>query len=247
MGEVDREALVLYEKDGAIARITLNRPAALNAINLEMRDLLWDMLRAVQDDPEVRVAVVAGNGDRAFSAGADITEFGSAPSYLAARSARRDRDLWGFLLSLPKPVIAAIHGFAYGAGCEMGLCCDIRIAAEDARFALPEVSLGYIPSAGGTQLLPRTVARGPALQLILSGDPIDAETAFRLGLVSRVVPRDRLRQASNELAYLLLHRPAHVLRRAKEAVTAGLDLTLAQGLELESRLVRLTIVEPSGE
>jgi enoyl-CoA hydratase len=247
MSETESAPPVLYEKEGAIARITLNRPSALNAINLEMRDLLWEMFQAVRDDPDVRVVEIAGRGDRAFSAGADITEFGSAPSYLAARSARRDRDLWGLLLSLPKPVIAAIQGFAYGAGCEMGLCCDFRIAAEDARFALPEVSLGYIPSAGGTQLLPRTIARGPAIELILSGESIDAQAALRLGLVNQVVPRAQLRRASSDLAGLLLRRPARALRRAKQAITAGLDLTLLQGLDLEARLVRLTIAETSRE
>jgi enoyl-CoA hydratase/carnithine racemase len=247
MSDADVGAPVLYEKDGAIARISLNRPSALNAINLEMRDLLWDLLRAVRDDPEVGVLVIAAQGDRAFSAGADITEFGSAPSYLAARAARHDRDLWSLLLSLPKPVIAAIHGFAYGAGCEMGLCCDLRIASADARFALPEVSLGYIPSAGGTQLLPRTIPPGPALELFLSGDSIDAQTALRLGFVGRVVQRDQLKRAADDLAHLLLQRPALALRRAKEAITTGLDLTLAQGLELEARLVRLTLAETSVE
>lgn len=238
---------VLYRKDGAIAWVTLNRPAALNAINLAMRDLLWDIFRAVRDDPEISVAIIAGAGERAFSAGADIKEFGSAPSYLAARSARRERDLWGLLLSLRKPVIAAIHGIAYGAGCEIGLCCDLRIAAENARFALPEVSLAYIPSAGGTQLLPRTVPREVALRMILSGEPIDAKEAQRWGLVTRVVPSAGLAEAARETALLLCSHPPHALRYAKEAITSGLDLPLAQGLELEARLASLALTEAQND
>lgn len=233
------DAPVLYTKEGRIAWVTLNRPEALNAINLVMRDLLWEILHAVRDDPDAGVVVFAGAGERAFSAGADVKEFGTAPSYLAARDARRERDLWGFLLGLEKPVIAAIHGFAYGAGCELGLCCDLRIAADDARFALPEVNLGYIPSAGGTQLLPRTIRPGIAMQLILSGEAIDAETALRLGLVHRVVPAARLQTEARSLAEHLLSLPDHALRLAKEAITHGLDLPLTEGLALEARLAAL--------
>src|SRR4030042_2757108 len=124
-------ATLLYEKKDGIAWVTLNRPDTLNAVNLQMRDELWEVLRARRDDPEVGVAVFKGAGERAFSAGADISEFGTAPSVVEARRARRERDLWGLMLSLPLPLIAAIHGFALGAGCEMSMCCDFRIASED--------------------------------------------------------------------------------------------------------------------
>jgi enoyl-CoA hydratase len=233
------ESPILYEKAGGVGWVTLNRPRALNAINLVMRDLLWEVLQAVRDDPDVGAVVIRGAGGRAFSAGADIKEFGTAPSYIAARDARQQRDLWGLLLALEKPVVAAIHGYAYGAGCEMGLCCDIRIAADDARFALPEVTLGYIPSAGGTQLLPRSIPRGVALGMILSGEPIDAREALRLGLVQRVVPYGRLQDAARRTAELLLRQPRAALRFAKQAITDGLDLPLAQGLALEARLAAL--------
>src|SRR5215204_458270 len=140
------DSLVLYEKsDDGVATITLNRPAALNAVNLTMRDALWELLLAVRDDPDVRVAILRGAGEQAFCAGADVKEFGSAPS-----------------------VVEALR-----AGCEMSLLCDLRIAAEDARLGLPEVTLGYIPSAGGTQTLPRTVAASDAMRMILSGEPVD--------------------------------------------------------------------------
>jgi len=122
------ESPVLYEKaDGGLAWITLNRPQALNAINMEMRDLLWETMQAVRDDPDVRVAVFRGAGERAFSVGADITEFGTAPSYIESRRARHERDLWRLMLTLEKPLIAAIHGYALGAGIELPMCCDIRI------------------------------------------------------------------------------------------------------------------------
>ena len=233
-----------YEKTGGIARLTLNRPDVLNALNLEMRDELWDALMAFRDDPDARVLILRGEGG-AFSAGADISDFGTAPSLTEARRARRERDVWDLLLHLPKPTIAAVHGYALGAGCEMALLCDLRIAAADASFGLPEVSLGYIPSAGGTQTLPRTIPPGVAMQMILSGDPISAEEAYRLRLVHRVVPRDELDAAADAWAQTLAERDPSALSIAKEAVVRGLDLSLADGLALEAalgeRLVQATL------
>lgn len=226
---------ILYEKEHGIARLTLNRPEVLNAQNLQMRDELWDAFQAFRDDPDARVLILRGEGS-AFSAGADISEFGTAPSYVESRRARHERDLWDLLLHLPKPTIAAVHGYALGAGCEMALLCDLRVAADDARFGLPEVSLGYIPSAGGTQTLPRTIPPGVAMQMILTGDPIDAQEAYRLRLVHRVVPRDELDDAANAWARTLAERDPRALSQAKEAVVRGLDLSLADGLALEQRL-----------
>ena len=227
---------IVYQKsDYGVAQVTLNRPAVLNALNLEMRDELWDALRAFRDDPDARVLILRGAG-KAFSAGADISDFGTAPSLTEARRARRERDLWDLLLHLPKPTVAAVHGYALGAGCEMALLCDLRIAADDASFGLPEVGLGYIPSAGGTQTLPRTIPPGMAMQMILSGDPIDAEEAYRLRLVHRVVARDELDAAAGAWAQTLAERDPRALAFAKEAVVRGLDLSLADGLALESAL-----------
>ncbi|MGH2668393.1 MAG: enoyl-CoA hydratase/isomerase family protein [bacterium] len=232
---------LIYEKTPeGLAWITLNRPEVLNAINMAMRDDLWELMHAVSDDPDVRVVIFKGAGDRAFCAGADISEFGTAPSYVEARRARRERDLWGFMLSLDKVLIAAIHGFALGAGIELPMCCDFRIASEDARLGLPEVGLGYIPSAGGTQTLPRHIPPGVASQMILTGDPIDAPTAHRYGLVQRVVPRERLYEEAEALARKLVAQPRAAVRLAKRAVVGGMELTLAQGLALEARLGALT-------
>jgi enoyl-CoA hydratase/carnithine racemase len=227
---------MIYEKRGRTAWVTLNRPEVLNAVNLQMRDELWSVLEATSLDPDVGVVVFKGAGDRAFSAGADISEFGTAPSYVDARRARHERDLWGRMLAMEKPMIAAIHGWALGAGCEMSLCCDLRVASEDARFGLPEVVLGYIPSAGGTQLLPRAIGAGNALQMILSGEPIEAATALDWGLVEWVVPRELLYGKAEEIAERILEHPADVVRATKQAVVRGLDLPLEDGLRLERRL-----------
>jgi enoyl-CoA hydratase/carnithine racemase len=229
------EPVLLHEKrDDGVAWITLNRPDALNAVNLAMRDALWEALLAFRDDPDVNVAIIRGAGDRAFSAGADITEFGTAPSVVEARRARHERDVWGLMLSITKPLIAAIHGYAYGLGCEMALCCDIRVASDDARFALPEVNLGYIPSAGGTQTLPRTIPPGIAREMIFSAEPIDAQRALEIGMITRVVPRARLYDESAAVASRLSARPHDALRAAKEAMVRGAGLPLDQALRLEA-------------
>lgn len=228
---------LLYEKgDDGVAWLTLNRPDVLNAANMAMRDALWSALEAVRDDPDVRVAVFRGAGERAFSAGADISEFGTSPSYVQARSARQERDLWGLMLSITKPFVAAIHGFAFGAGCELSLCCDIRIASDDATFALPEVTLGYIPSAGGTQTLPRTIAPGIAREMILSGEPIDAQRALAIGLVTRVVPRAQLQAEAEAIAAKLAAQPVAAIRAAKEAMLLGADLPLEAALRIEAMM-----------
>ena len=228
---------ILYDKASpGLANITLNRPDVLNAINLEMRDELWETLHAAEADPDVRVVIFRGTGDRAFSAGADISEFGTAPSVVEARRGRRERDLWWYMLRMETVLIAAIHGYALGAGIELPMCCDIRIASDDARIGLPEVGLGYIPSAGGTQTLPRHIPPGEALQMILTGDPIDAETALRHGLVQRVVARDRLYHEAEAVAERILAMPEHAVKLAKRAILEGVEMPLPDAISFESRL-----------
>src|SRR5512136_916022 len=146
---------VIYEKKEQIAYVTLNRPQALNAYSVQMRDDLYEVLSAIRDDDEVRVAILKGAGDKAFCAGADLTEFLTAPSVVEARKIRAVRDLWRLFLSIPQPLIAALHGYVLGSGMEIALLCDLRIASDDVVFGLPEVGLGIIPGAGGTQTLPR--------------------------------------------------------------------------------------------
>jgi enoyl-CoA hydratase/carnithine racemase len=227
---------VIFEKRDGVAWITLNRPDVLNALNLQMRDELWSLLEACRADPEVGVIVFRGAGDRAFSAGADLTEFGTAPSYVEARRARRERDLWGVMAAYEKPLIAAVHGYALGAGCELSLLCDLRIASEDARFGLPEVALGYIPSAGGTQTLPREIGPARALDLILGGEPVDARTALAWGIVQWVAPNDDLDATAAAVAARVLARDQAAVNTTKQMVRRGLDLRLDEGLRLEARL-----------
>jgi len=227
---------IIYQKQNDIAYVTLNRPHALNAYNLKMRDELYQVLGAIRDDAEVKVAIFRGAGERAFCAGADLTEFLTAPSPLIARQARWERDVWGLFLSLTKPLIATLHGYVLGSGIEIALCCDIRLASEDAQFGLPEPQLGIIPAAGGSQTLPRVVGGAKALEILLSGQWIGADEAHRLKLVNRVVPRKELLAEAERLARRIAGFDPIAIRYAKQAITRGLDLSLKQGLELEVRL-----------
>jgi len=192
--------VIIYEKRNDIGYVTLNRPQALNAYNIQMRDELYQVLGAIKDDSEVRVVVFAGAGERAFCAGADLTEFLTAPSPVIARQVRWERDVWGLFLSIDKPFIAALHGYVLGDGIEIALCCDIQLASEDAQFGMPEPGLGIIPAAGGTQTLPRTISKAKALEILLTGRWINAEEALRLKLVNQVIPRKELLPRAEEMA-----------------------------------------------
>jgi len=228
--------VIIYEKQNDIAYVTLNRPQALNAYNIQMRDELYQVLGAIKDDPEVKVAIFRGAGERAFCAGADLTEFLTAPSPVIARQVRWERDIWGLFLSITKPLIAAVHGYVLGTGIEIALCCDIRLASEDAQFGLPEAGLSIIPAAGGSQTLPRVIGRAQALEIILTGRWIKAEEARRLKLVNQVVSRHDLLSAAERLANKIKAYSPMALSYAKQAITRGLDLSLEQGLELEAEL-----------
>ena len=227
---------IIYLKKGPIAWVTLNRPGVVNVYNTTMRDDLYQVLEAVRDDPEVQGAILRGAGERAFCAGADLTEFGTAPSQTIARRVRWQRDVWGLFLGMEKPLVAALHGYVLGSGLEMALLCDIRIASEDALFGLPELALGMIPAAGATQTLPRVLGTGPALDILLTGRRFGAAEAYELGLVNRVVPRERLLDEAEALMSRILEQEQLAVRYAKRAVVQGMDLPLPQALELEARL-----------
>jgi enoyl-CoA hydratase len=228
---------LLYEKDeNGIATVTLNRPEFLNSYNIQMRDDLYEVLRAVKDDPDIRVVVFKGAGDKAFCAGADLSEFLTAPSPVVARKVRFDRDVWGLFLKMPQPLIAALHGHVLGSGIEISLCCDLRIASQDARFGLPEVNLGIIPAAGGTQTLPRTVGRAKALEMLLTNRWISGQEAYEIGLVNEVTPREKLYERVEEVAKGIASWSPKAVRSVKQAVQRGMDMGLSQGLELEKRL-----------
>ncbi len=226
---------LLFQKVGAVAHISLDRPQVVNAYNIQMRDDFSEALSAVQLDPEVRALLITGEG-RGFCAGADLTEFGSAPSQVIARRVRWERDVWGQLVNLDKPIVAAVHGFCIGSGLEIALLCDLRTAAAGTVFALPEVQLGMIPAAGGTQTLPRVAGGSQALDLLLTGRRIEAEEALAMGLVTRLAAPESLRDEGWRLANELAKLPAEAVAAMKRLLRHGMDLDLAQALELERRV-----------
>lgn len=213
----------------------MNRPQVLNAYNIQMRDDFSEALAAVQEDSEVRALLITGEG-RAFCAGADLTEFGTAPSQTIARKVRWERDVWGQLYNLDQPVVAAIHGYCIGSGLEIALLSDLRIAASGTIFAMPEVHLGMIPAAGGTQTLPRNAGSSAALDLLLTGRRFDATEALELRLVTRVVPEQQLWDTAWETTRQLAECDTAVIRAAKTALREGANLSLADARQLEARL-----------
>ena len=226
----------LFEKRGGVAILTLNRPEVINAFDTRMRDDLFSALGAAGDDPDVGAVLIRGAGERGFCAGADLSEFGSAPSQTIARQVRWERDLWGLFASTPKPLIAALHGHVIGSGVEIACLCDLRIAAEDAAFRMPETALGMIPAAGGSQTLPRTVGLAASMTALLANETISADRALAMGLVHRVVPRAELADASETAAQRLAEIPPETSAAIKRAVSEGMDMPLPRGLELERRL-----------
>ena len=239
---------VLYEKKDGIAYVTLNRPKVLNALNQRT----WQDLRAAfedaRDDATVRGVILTGAGDKAFIAGADISEIAHITAVDAEQSSRYGQDVLTLIENLGKPVIAAVNGFALGGGCETAMACTIRVASEHARFGQPEVSLGIIPGGGGTQRLPRLVGKGRALQIILSGAMIAAQEAYRIGLVNEVVPAtDLIPRAEAILKQIFANAPV-AIRFSLEAVNRGLETSQAEGMALEAALFGLCAgTEDKGE
>lgn len=233
---MDDSGTVIYEKKGHVAYVTLNRPRSLNAYSVAMRDDLFEVLSAIRVDDEVRVVVFKGAGDKAFCAGADLSEFLTAPSVTEARRIRAVRDLWKLFLGMPQPLVAALHGYVLGSGIEIALFCDIRIASDDVIFGLPEVGLGIIPGAGGTQTLPRIMGLSWSLDMLLANRRLNSDEAYRYGLVSRIVPKEKLYEVADEIAGQIASFDPAAVRAAKVAVKKGLDMSLEQGLDLEKRV-----------
>ncbi len=227
--------LLLLEISDRIATVTINRPDKLNALNDAMMRELSAMIDELTANKDVGVIVLTGAG-RAFVAGADISRLAVAEQGELEKFARFGQGVFRRIELSAKPVIAAVNGFALGGGCELALACHVRIASTQAKFGLPEVKLGLIPGYGGTQRLPRLVGRGPALQLILTGDPIDGTEAARIGLANAVVEPDALPGAARAMAAAILKNAPVAIARAIEAVDVGLDATLDDGLRLEARL-----------
>ena len=228
------EKLVLYEARDGIAYITMNRPKVLNALNQRTFAELRAVFERAQSDLAVRGVILTGAGDKAFIAGEDISELAGVSAVDAATYTRNGQAVLDFIENLGKPVIAAVNGFALGGGCETAMACTIRLAAPQAKFGQPEVKLGVIPGAGGTQRLPRLVGKGRALQLILSGDMISADEAHRIGLVNEVVPAANLISRAEAILKQIGANAPLAIKFALEAVNKGAETTQAEGMVIES-------------
>jgi enoyl-CoA hydratase len=226
------------EADG-IAMITVNRPAKLNALNAETVRSLDGALREARADDAIRVIILTGSGEKAFVAGADIAELSRMGPIDGVGVSRAGQDTFRMMESMPKPVIGAINGFALGGGLELALACHIRLASSRAKFGLPEVRLGIIPGYGGTIRLPRLVGRGRALELILTGEMIDADEAYRIGLVNRVTQPDALLDAARDLARMMTANGPIAIALALESVDRGMSTTIDDAQTLESNLFGL--------
>jgi enoyl-CoA hydratase len=225
---------LLYAVSNGIARITLNRPDKLNALNGVVIGELGDAIGHIEGDPGVRGVILTGAGPKAFVAGADITEIAEQGAMDGKARALTGQQVFRRLERCGKPVIAAVNGFALGGGCELAMACHLRVASETAKFGQPEVKLGIGPGYGGTVRLPRLVGKGRALELLLTGQMIDAQEAWRIGLVNRVVPADRLLEEADQLLRTILENGPLAIRACLEAVDAGLEMSLDQALLLEA-------------
>jgi enoyl-CoA hydratase len=227
-------ANVLYEKKGSTAYVTVNRPKVLNALNTPTWADLQAAFEDAKADPSVHGAILTGAGDKAFIAGADIGELAHVDAYEAEESSRFGQGVLDLIENLGKPVIAAINGFALGGGCETAMACTMRIAAEHARFGQPEVKLGLLPGGGGTQRLPRLVGKGRALQLILTGESISAQEAYRIGLVNDVVPAANLIARTETILKQIMANAPIAVKFSIEAANKGMDTSQAEGFALEA-------------
>ncbi|HKS21920.1 MAG TPA: enoyl-CoA hydratase-related protein [Thermoanaerobaculia bacterium] len=235
---MDYENIKVDVADG-ILRLTIDRPKTLNALNAQTVQELHRVFQMARDDASVRAVILTGGGEKAFVAGADINELAAQTPISGKETSQRGQDVFNCIERFPKPVIAAINGFALGGGCELALACHIRIASENAQLGLPEVTLGIIPGYGGTQRMTRLLGKGKALELICSGERVKADEALRIGLVNRVVPLDQLLPTCEELAKKIASRAPLAIRAAIEAVVIGSEMPSEEGQLLEATLFGL--------
>ncbi|HEX9692283.1 MAG TPA: enoyl-CoA hydratase-related protein [Gemmatimonadales bacterium] len=240
------ERVVLTTVDGGVATVTINRPDKLNALNAAVRTQFVAALNALREDPDVRVVVVTGAGEKAFVAGADIAEFEGRTAVDQFR-VMKAYGVFEAAASFPRPIIAAINGFCLGGGCELAMACDIRIASEKAKLGQPEVKLGILPGGGGTQRLPRLVGFGTAAKLLFTGDMVDAREALRIGLVDEVVAPEALADRVRELAGAIAAMSPVALQLIKEALMASQRMPLDEGMRLETTLFGLAFASDDKE
>jgi enoyl-CoA hydratase len=227
---------ILFEKNGAIAYVTVNRPKVLNALNMATMEELRAAFHHLKNDAAIRVVILTGSGEKAFIAGADISELAKNDAVAAKEYTHRGQSVLNLIENLGKPVIACINGFALGGGCEIAMACTMRLASENAKLGQPEVKLGITPGYGGTQRLPRLVGKGVAMQLVLAGEPINALEAHRIGLVNEVTAPAELIPRAEAIAQKIIANAPLAVQFAMEAVNRGMEMTLAEGLYLEATL-----------
>ena len=227
---------ILLEKKNSIAYVTVNRPKVLNALNMATMEELRAAFHDIKNDDGIRVVILTGAGEKAFVAGADISELATQDAVTGKRYAHRGQSVLNLIENLGKPVIACINGFALGGGCEVAMACTMRLASENAKLGQPEVKLGIIPGYGGTQRLPRLVGKGLAMQHVLTGEMITAQEAHRIGLVNEVTPPAELIPRAEAIAAKIIANTPLAVQYAMEAVNKGMEMTLAEGLFLEASL-----------
>jgi len=230
---------LLLERDASVLLITINRPKVLNALHGPTLDELSEAFESARVDDDVRVVILTGSGEKSFVAGADINELAQQTPVSGREHARRGQALFDRIERLGKPVIAAVNGFALGGGCELAMACTLRLAADNAKFGQPEINLGLMPGYAGSQRLPRLVGRGRALELLLTGAPIVADEAWRIGLVNRVVPAAELMTEARQLAGMLASKPPIAVRYILDAVAGGLEMSFGDAQTYEATLFGL--------
>ncbi len=230
---------LLIENENGITTVIINRPKAMNALNELTLIELQDAFIHLTEDKATQVIIITGSGEKAFIAGADIAAMQSLTALEARQFAKLGHQVMRYIEACPKPVIAAVNGFALGGGCELALGCDIRIAADNARFGQPEVNLGIIPGFGGTQRLARLIGKGRALELILTGNMVDAAESYRIGLANKIVPQEQLLETAKQMATTIISKGSYAVRLAKEAVRNGLEIDLERANQYESELFGL--------
>lgn len=230
---------LLFEKRQSLAYVTISRPEKLNALNRTVVEELQNCFEAIQEDDEIRAVILTGAGEKAFVSGADVGELAVLTPSNGRETSARGQRVFELIESLGKPVIAAIRGYALGGGCELAMACTLRIASQSARFGQPEVKLGILPGYGGTQRLPRLVGKGRALEMILTGEMINAEEAYRIGLVNRVVPDPDLIPVAESLARAISVNAPLAIQYSIDAVHRGLEMARQEGEFLEANLFGL--------